>query len=135
MGEARRAVRLDPRRNLAATAAGVWGAVLFALPSLLDVNTPLDVSGAHAVPRPGITTLKGHAPPVQHQVPRAIVESGEFGPTDLNVPGVVESVGTLRGAALAMVVGAILILASAWIASSAAQPTPPAVVTNPAPTP
>ena len=44
MGEAQRAVRLDPRRNLAATAAGVWGAVLFALPSLLDVNTPLDVA-------------------------------------------------------------------------------------------
>ncbi|HJP87789.1 MAG TPA: hypothetical protein VJ850_01995 [Candidatus Limnocylindrales bacterium] len=37
-------MRFDPRRNLAATAAGIWGVVLFALPWLLDVNAPLDVA-------------------------------------------------------------------------------------------
>ena len=43
---------------------------------------------------------------------------------------IIEAVGKLRGAALAMVVGAILIVASAWIAQAAAG-----TASNPAPSP
>jgi hypothetical protein len=35
-------MRLDPRRNLAATAAGILGVGLFALPWFVDPGTPLD---------------------------------------------------------------------------------------------
>jgi hypothetical protein len=51
---------------------------------------------------------------------------------ELNVPAIVDAVGKLRGAALVMVVGALLILGSAWIAQSAVAPSPPAVVAAPA---
>lgn len=34
-------MRLDPRRNLAATAAGILGVFLFALPWLQDPNAPI----------------------------------------------------------------------------------------------
>ena len=68
-------------------------------------------------------------------VRRVEEEEFEYGTRDIDVPSVVEAVGKLRGAALAMVVGASLILASAWVASSAPQPTTPPAVTAPAATP
>ena len=33
--------RLDPRRNLAATGAGIWGIALFALPFFVDPSVPI----------------------------------------------------------------------------------------------
>ena len=37
-------MELDPRRNLAATGAGVWGIVLFALPFFVDPTVPIGPS-------------------------------------------------------------------------------------------
>jgi hypothetical protein len=39
-----REMRLDPTRNLAATGAGIWGIVLFALPWLVDASVPIGPS-------------------------------------------------------------------------------------------
>ena len=57
------------------------------------------------------------------------------------IPGAIEAIGKLRGAGLAMVVGAILMLASAWIGQSAAgapadspSPSPSQSTPTPAPT-
>jgi hypothetical protein len=72
----------------------------------------------------------------------AIVEwrgrlSDEPAPASRDLPfdpvKVIEAVGQLRGAALAMVVGAILIFASSWIAQSAAGTVQPAPTSTTAP--
>jgi hypothetical protein len=47
-------------------------------------------------------------------------------PTGEDVSKIIAAVGALRGAALAMVVGAILMLGTAWVAQSAAGTAGPA---------
>ncbi len=49
------------------------------------------------------------------------------------IPAVIEAVGKLRGAALVMIVGALLLFAAAWITQSTADTaTTPATTTTPA---
>jgi hypothetical protein len=58
------------------------------------------------------------------------------GPSGQDVAAVIDSIGKLRGAAIVLVVGAALMFAAAWVASSAAetpQPSPTASPTSPPP--
>jgi len=52
-----------------------------------------------------------------------------------DVGPIIDSIGKLRGAALVMVVGAILMLSAAWVAASAAKPAEPAPAQAPASSP
>ena len=50
-------------------------------------------------------------------------------------PGkIIEAIGKLKGAALAMVIGGLLLLGAAWVAQSAAQPPAAPTSSTPAPT-
>jgi hypothetical protein len=49
---------------------------------------------------------------------------------DLDVSKTIAAIGKLRGAALVMVVGAVLMLGSAWVAKESANAPTPATTTN-----
>ena len=53
---------LDPRRNLAATAAGILGVGLFAAPWLLDPNAPLTPARLALLAAGVLSLLAGAAP-------------------------------------------------------------------------
>ena len=52
----------------------------------------------------------------------------------VDIPALVEALGKLQGAALVMIVGAVLMLAAAWVAQSAAAPPPTEVSPSTEPT-
>lgn len=53
---------LDPRRNLAATAAGILGVGLFAVPWLLDPAAPLSLARLALLAAATLSLLAGAAP-------------------------------------------------------------------------
>jgi hypothetical protein len=53
---------------------------------------------------------------------------------NVDIPALVEALGKLQGAALVMIVGAVLMLAAAWVAQSAAAPSPTEVSPSTEPT-